>query len=238
MNGAEMIRRAYLIGGVYSKLLEGVGRDIRSWKNFLLSPLGGGWQPEELIDMTGWKRADILEGIQKGKSCDYSCVIFSGHGYMDVDAYGFTSTFVNVNDEVTLSEGDLNPGNPRCLMILDCCRKFPSEDDLVPVMDSFAMEKSASFTRKTFDDEVMKAERGLVTVYAAEEDHSAMDGRSFSRSLIRVASQFREAFENGVLHIDRATELAEQFLVKQQHPVYNGGRRLHHFPFAIGTICH
>ena len=141
---------------------------------------------------------------------------------------------VQINDTETMSERELNPGSPWCMQIFDCCRK--------PIVESaesgFVIEKAASFsdyfsTRKKFARELLRCEKGLVKVFATEVGHGAADERSFSRVLLEIAKETIGNCQDGVLRINDAVQLANNELPPQQTPVYMGGRRLRHFPFAV-----
>lgn len=230
-----MQRRAFLIGGNYQRpdnSLSGVGSDISAWKQYLMSPYGGSWAEDEILDLSGRSKDNIVSMLQVGRTIDYSLVCFSGHGYLTKDRLGFNMTMTLINDVDEMSERELNPGSPWCMQVFDCCRKGLENEKV-----AFSNEAlNASFqhnTRALFENELLKCERGLVTVYAADEGEGAADERSFSRVLMGVSKDKVGASTNGVLHIDEAVRFANAEMPPQQNPVYKGGRRLHHFPFAV-----
>lgn len=230
-----MQRRAFLIGGNYQRpdnSLSGVGSDISAWKQYLMSPYGGSWAEDEILDLSGRSKDNIVSMLQVGRTIDYSLVCFSGHGYLTKDRFGFNMTMTLIDDVVAMSERELNPGSPWCMQILDCCRRDP-ENEKVGVCDEAIDMSHQHDTRILFENEMLKCERGLVKVYAAGEDEEAADERSFSRVLMAVAKDKVGASTNGVLHIDEAVRFANDEMPPQQNPVYRGGRRLHHFPFAV-----
>lgn len=229
-----MKRLAFLIGGTYrasENLLPGVAADIRAWKQFLTSSLGGSWDNDEVIDLSGRSKGEVSQELRRGVEVDYSLVCFSGHGCLVKDQFGFSVTKVFITDQDEMSEYDLNPGSPWCTMVFDCCRAHPDEEKV-----AFANEASAlswlGDTSVRFEEEIKKCEKGCVKVYAADEGESAEDKRSFSRVLISVA-QHLDNYSDGVLRIDKAVLLAGEAMPAQQNPVYGGGRRLRHFPFAV-----
>lgn len=233
-----MQRRAFLIGGNYKKpanLLSGVSADIGAWKRYLASSYGGCWLEDEIIDLSGCDRGRINAELQVGRTVDYSLICFSGHGYLAKDRFGFGVTMVLIDDDVEMSERELNPGSPRALMIFDCCRKFEEEKKIAIANESLDMAIPLD-TRVLFEDELIKCEKGLVKVFAADVDETADDTRSFSRILMEVAKAQVGSCSNGVLHINDAVRLAGEEMPPQQNPVYMGGRRLHHFPFAVTRI--
>ena len=230
-----MQRRAFLIGGDYKKpgdLRSGISADIVAWKRYLMSSYGGCWTGDEIVDLSGSGKEHISAVFQASSMVDYSLVCFSGHGYLAKDKWGFSVTKVWINDVVEMSERDLNPGCPWCMQIFDCCRKGP-ENEKVAFPNETLNKSVQDDTRMLFENELLKCERGLVKVYAASEGEEAADERSFSRVLMAVSKDKAVASANGVLHIDDAVRFANEEMPPQQNPVYRGGRRLHHFPFAV-----
>lgn len=229
-----MKRIAFLIGGTYrasEDKLPGVAEDIRAWKQFLSSPFGGSWTAEEIIDLSGKNKSAISLAIMNARVADYSLVCFSGHGCLVRDRFGFSVTKVFVNDQDEMMENEINPGTPWCTMVFDCCRKHPTEEKVAFANEAFEPEWIDN-TRTRFEEELVKCEMGSVKVFAADVDEAAADNRSFSRVLISVARN-RDNYSDGVLRINKAVQLAGEAMPPQQNPVYGGGRRLRHFPFAV-----
>ena len=230
-----MQRRAFLIGGNYQRpdnSLSGVGSDISAWKQYLMSPYGGSWAEDEILDLSGRSKDNIVSMLQVGRTIDYSLVCFSGHGYLTKDRFGFNMTMTLVNDVDEMSERELNPGSPWCMQVFDCCRKGAENEKVA--FSNEALNKSFQYnTRILFENELLKCERGLVKVFAAGEGEEADDDRSFSRVLMEVSKLMVGTCQDGVLRIDDAVRFAQIEMPPQQTPVYLGGRRLHHFPFAV-----
>lgn len=230
-----MQRRAFLIGGNYQRpdnSLSGVGSDISAWKQYLMSPYGGSWAEDEILDLSGRSKDNIVSMLQVGRAIDYSLVCFSGHGYLTKDKFGFNMTMTLVNDVDEMSERELNPGSPWCMQVFDCCRKGAENEKVA--FSNEALNKSFQYnTRILFENELLKCERGLVKVFAAGEGEEADDNRSFSRVLMEVSKLMVGTCQDGVLRIDDAVRFAQIEMPPQQTPVYLGGRRLHHFPFAV-----
>ena len=232
-----MKRRAFLIGGNYQEpgnSLSGVGPDIAAWKQYLMSPCGGSWAEDEILDLSGDSKDNIVSMLQVGRTVDYSLVCFSGHGYLTKDRFGFNMTMTLIDDVVEMSERELNPGSPWCMQIFDCCRK-DSENEKVACFDEALNMSFQHNTRTLFENELLKCERGLVKVFAAGEGEGADDDRSFSRVLMEVSRCMVGTCQGGVLRIDEAVRFAKTEMPPQQSPVYMGGRRSRHFPFAINT---
>lgn len=230
-----MQRRAFLIGGNYrdpANVLSGVSADVEAWKHYLMSPHGGSWVSDEIVDMSGWDKTLVATELQIGRAVDYALVCFSGHGHLAKDRFGFSVTMAMLNDSEEMSERDLNPGSPWTMMIFDCCRKR-EEPIKVAFANDALINKSWHDTRAVFDRELLNCEKGLVKVFAADVEESASDERSFSRILMDVARRQVGDCNDGILRINEAVRLADVEMPPQQNPVYMGGRRLHHFPFAV-----
>ena len=230
-----MQRRAFLIGGDYKdpdNALSGVRADILAWKRFLMSSLGGNWYENELMDLSGQSKAQVLEALQGGRSIDYSLVCFSGHGYLTKDRFGFSMTMTLINDDIEMSERELNPGSPWTMIVFDCCRRGADNEKVAFSNEALNMSYQRD-TRTLFEEELQKCERGLVKVFAANEGQAADDYRSFSRVLIEVANGMVGTCRDGILRINDAVRFASEEMPSQQTPVYMGGRRLHHFPLAV-----
>ncbi len=232
-----MKRQAYLIGGNYQKpgsFLPGIRADIAAWKQYLMSSYGGCWNEDEIIDLSGESKEHIHSALQAGRAVNYSLVCFSGHGYLAKDRFGFNVTMTLIDDAAEMSERELNPGSPWTMMIFDCCRRSLDQEKVACSNEARNTIPHIN-TRVLFENEMLKCERGLVKVFAASEGEAADDDRSFSRVLIEVAKSKVGTHGYGVLNISDAVSFAkaEMAMVSKQKPVYLGGRRLHHFPFAV-----
>lgn len=229
-----MVRKAILIGGDYKdEPLDGVRKDLNAWRSYLRSSVGGCWRDDEIQVVKCVDKKLVEEAVDSARSADYAIVCFSGHGDIVKDRFGFSCTRAYLNDSLTITEDELNPGSARCALFLDCCRHPVEKEYAVPSLDSltesFSLRKD---TRQIFDDAVARCEKGFIKVYAAAWDESADDDKSFTRTLIGVAEEWART-ETGVLTLKDAVPLASAELDWQQNPVYAGGRRLGHFPFAV-----
>lgn len=230
-----MKRKAFLIGGCNKSpdnLLPGVHADIAAWKQYLMSSYGGCWLENEIVDLSRQSKDAICSALHIDQLIDYSLVCFSGHGYLAKDQFGFSVTMAMLDDNAEMSERELNPGSPWTMMIFDCCRKG-GDLEKVALANEAHTKSALCNTRTLFEDEMLKCEKGLVKVFAADVDQSADDEKSFSRVLMGMAKSKVAAHPDGILRINEAVRLADAELPLQQTPVYMGGRRLHHFPFAV-----
>lgn len=229
-----MKRLAFLIGGTYrasANRLSSVEEDIRAWRKFLTSPCGGSWTNGEIIDLSGKARNVIATEIRRGGDADYSLVCFSGRGRLVKDRFGFSTTKLFVNDRDEMMEDECNPGSPWCTMVFDCSLKRLAKEKaaLSGKMPGVSFPEDA---RVRFEEELLKCETGLVVACFADAGGTTANKRSFSQALLSVVRK-RESYSDGVLRIDQAVRLAGNAMPKRHAPVYEGGRRVRHFPFAL-----
>ena len=229
-----MTRKAYLIGGAYSECpIAGVVTDIAAWKAFLGSAIGGGWEPEEIKDLSGWSREDLLDFWRSIVAPDYSLICFSGHGFVARDDLGFDVTYLRLNDGEVVAENELFPKSERGLMILDCCRMSRELGEwrmpLVESEDSLDSEAC----RTVFDRSVMSCERGLSMIYAVDVNQQAQDVPSFTRIMLDLVSRMAPTAMTAVVRANEAVRTIRENAYFQETPIYEGGRRRGHFPLAV-----
>lgn len=239
-----MNRKAILIGLNCDSCIPGVKMDLDAWKDYLISPLGGAWNHDEIIEMENARtEEDIIEAVKTGENADYAFIAFSGHGGIyeqKRNILGLPETFIYLNEHTVLSEYKLNPGRncKRCTIILDCCRTVIKESYFNK--KAFAQEAYDDNirlrSRNLFDRQLNLSDKGCVKVYATEIGYSAADNPSFSRVLINSSKKHMEKSKSSVLYLNNAVEYAKEVMLKytpQQIPQYRGGRRLNHYPFAV-----
>jgi len=236
-----MKRKAILIGASpQDDPLENVALDVATWQEFLKTNHGGGWDENcEIIDATEMNREDLLKLLQQTKDHDFSMVIFAGHGFSVKTDLPWPELNLILQTGETILEREINPGTPRCNIILDCCRAHGENvRPLEERVKKSSLERAYDEVRARilYDNALESAESGLVRIYATGDNAAAADKASFSQILIH--SSMRWAGHNqGILSIKDAVAMAAtemESIRPQQIPEYNGGRRLRHFPFALG----
>lgn len=238
-------RKAVLIAGhdIHSDSpTAGTARDMKAWLDYLMSPVGGNWLRLEIMDTAGGSLSEVRRALDWARGADFSLVCFSGHGRLEEDADGNSTTWMMLHDGVEISEDDLNTGTGRCMAVMDCCRGRDEDEE----PEKEASQESLGIgrlhdTRRMFETALRKCESGFVRVYATGEGAAAGDRRSFTRELIKVAKAGVEKAPDGVLNIRDAVRMTGTIrygsrLDEQQTPAYEGGRRLGHFPFAVRAI--
>jgi hypothetical protein len=241
-----MSRIALLIEASKSKKhgdLPGAVEDVASYASFLASDFGGAWKDDEIRVLNNPSKDLVNAWLKVAKNADYAFITFSGHGYHAVGK-GINETRLLINDDQEMAVSELNPGNPRVLIIPDACRK------VTPVtMEKSARSIQASLTeaarflkpnrqrcRELFDKGITNAELGSIYMYSCDLNEAAGDTNSFSRMLVGVGEAWAERRDAGTLASNYAFAGAAEATTKknpQQHPKMDAGRRINHFPFAV-----
>ncbi len=227
--------------------LPGARLDVKNWQKHLLSKHGGAWEPTEItvLNKPSWNYLKNLLEIHH--NTDYVFITFSGHGYhlagKDIDE---TRICLTSTDEVAVVS--INPGNPRCTFVIDTCRGIVREEELLRKSMVFEARfyKEAvdrSVYRELFDLMVLKGERGIIRLYSCDLDEAANEssrsGGHFSRSLVDCSEDWYQSVEHGerlYYPVNSAFNCAAGRTTArspQQHPQYEGGRRLNHFPISV-----
>ncbi len=129
-----MIRKAILVypedNGFISPL-KGPINDVKNWKEYLNSPLGGSWSDSEIKILPTSNSAVLHHYLAEGikDECDYIFFVFSGHGGFDTSIDESMSPkgdfiYCSSYSSMYLSEiTELLKGvTKKALMFVDCCR--------------------------------------------------------------------------------------------------------------------
>jgi hypothetical protein len=226
--------------------LPGATLDAEAWRSFLLSPEGGAWEHNEikvLSDQTTGVITGVLE-LERQKSLDYALIAFSGHGHYKVlpDKTTETQMFISANEYLT--ERSLTVRAKRELIVMDSCREYGGE-----IITE--MKKSAQFSgsamiraedrfakaREMFEKALSLSPEGRTLVYSCSLNQTAGDKFSFTRFLISDAERLAtECKLVQTISVKEAFDAAEAKPLKDnspQKPVYDGGRRMTHYPFSV-----
>lgn len=222
--------------------LDGVRVDIAAWRRHLTSLAGGAWNSDEIVELKNPSKYKLQHAINQARNADFAIIAFSGHGFTVKNELGFIKTFVYINDnpkasESTVAADALNPGTKRCILSLDCCRKIEKMEPITEAFECFSDDgDSRTAYRTLYEQKVLACEEGCCRLYAASFQESAADNESFTQVLISIGGMAAESGET--LTIKEGMDRTKEYFEKnnpQQHPSYNGGRRLSHFPFVIGV---
>lgn len=228
--------------------LSGVGVDIASWQSFLTSLPGGAWNDDEIVILKNPSKTTLKSSLILAKYSDFAIIAFSGHGFVQEDEFlGAPETFLYLNEsedrrESVISEYELNPGTPRCVLSFDCCRKIEPVVLAESVNDEADFSRVPESVRESFrieyEHQVMRCEKGCTRLYAASLDESASDRPSFTQILTAFAKKWSLLNPHKSMNFADAMSETTKVMKMRYHlsqtPVYNGGRRLNHFPIVVG----
>lgn len=173
----------------------GVLKDIENYKNYLKSFHGGCWEDSEIDSCNDVSKDSLLKAIAEvSQTCDYSVVIFSGHGQYNSD---YEETEIEINNSETVLEHELYTVCDRQLIILDCCRK-PTKiliQDSINKSLSFGMESFSvldkDYYKSEFDRQLNSSVKGEIKVYSCSVGQFSSDnsekGGVFSYSFLKNA---------------------------------------------------
>lgn len=222
--------------------LPGAKEDVINLSRFLRSMAGGEWHSSEIDVLANPSVATVLATIAAARSADYAFVSFSGHG-RHVVGKDIDETRILLRDG-ELSAFQLNTGSDRVTVIIDACRHVSELIGEQRSLQANAGQLSYNLqsTRALFDSELRLCERGAIYMYGCDLNEGANEnskGGLFTRSLIGVGDDWfagPHTKSSDVLSIQQAFAGAAVITTRrapQQHPQYQPGRRLHHFPFAV-----
>lgn len=239
----NITRKAVLVGdsGSPSNFLAGVEVDIRNYRDYLKSPIGGSWKDHEIELLIGKSGTEVRNFISSLYN-DYIFVAYSGHG-------GFrrstASTVIELNG-VDYDESILI--NSRCawqLNVLDTCRSIIKEQ---PLMKGFSALNEAiggvtsdtsAFFFNAFDD----LEKGLMKIYSAGIGEAANEepneGGLYTYNELKISMEYGKTNNLGsyanINEVFNATKtVVQQKSNNRQNPEFLAGRRRYFPPFAMG----
>lgn len=222
-------------------VLPGAKADADTYHNWLYSRPGGDWFGEEIVTLHTPAVAEVRRALAQAGKVDYAFITFSGHGY---HAKELDLTKVCLRDG-QMTVRSLIPDTDRCTVVVDACRNVMAEEIREAVhLSTAVLNKAAAATRNfraEFERQVGLAEKGAEFLYSCDLDESAGEGRAggyFSRSLVVTGELFAEqnADGRGWLPMNRAFGFAAAMTTDRnrfQHPQFEPGRRLAHFPFGV-----
>lgn len=221
-----MRRIALLIGN--SDGLEGVKIDLVEWEKFLISPIGGAWERNEIKMIMNPQKCELLNyinEIRKTKAYDFAIVVYSGHGGYD------RNTILEINEqEESIDETDLYSIAPRQISVFDCCRSLV--DGSEPINESQRTFSSGGILpnlqkiRNAYNQRIMQAIPQQICLYACSIGEMALDtenGALYIQTLLRQAKLFpnNEEFRTVEEIHKEASELTRTkglFKKHTQHP--------------------
>ncbi len=228
--------------------LPGARADVENFTRFLESDFGGAWTSGEIVKLSHPDRKRVFDELTKASVKDYAFISFSGHGH-HVVGKDLDETRVVLNDKEEISVTELDPGNSRRLLNIDSCRGITVVEKAMIKIAAF--EARASFNlhrrercRQLFDEAVIAAERGRIVMYSCGINEAAGEsntGGYFSKALVTCSETWANAQPHGndrVYYTNEVFACAAAVTTRrepQQHPVFEPGRRMKHFAFAVSA---
>jgi len=227
---------------VDSSKLPGAKVDAQTYHDWMYSKSGGDWFSSEMVTLHSPTVAEVKRAISTVGKTDYAFVSFSGHGFHSKE---LDKTKICLKGG-TMTAREIVPDTDRCTVVIDACRNVMPDKLLESVMLAYGYsEKRAELAqrdyRKDFEVQVAAAEKGTIFLYSCDLDEAAGEDRNggyFSRYLVKAGRTFADRNGDGSkwYSMARAFEQASVATTehnKQQHPKYEPGRRLIHFPWGV-----
>ena len=228
-----MKRHALLIG--YSgwdikgtEPLEGVSRDLQNYKDFLMSPNGGGWYENEITILQDESFRAIKVAIlqRKAESNDIIFTVFSGHGdYDDIENY---CRRFEVSKNETILEKDLLGLSKKQILICDSCSGLRSKEIMTEaknVINSSIHENEYLIkkAREKYERLCLSCPEQTLRFYAAEVGTFAEDtskGGRYSNALLDTLKHV--STETNIFQAHNiAAKRVRQESMEQQRPDYS-----------------
>lgn len=222
-------------------VLPGAKSDAKHFREWLYSKNGGDWYTKEMVVLHTPTVRDVKKAIETAGKVDFAFVTFSGHGFHSEE---LDQTKVLLKDG-RMGVRDLIPDTDRCTMVVDACRNVMPEIFPETIQLSLGMRTKSAMVaqrnyRQDFETELAKAEKGTIFLYSCDLDESAGEsdtGGYFSRYLLETGRKFVEQTDGtkwlSTYNAFGPAAAATTGRNSQQHPKYEPGRRLLHFPFAV-----
>lgn len=222
--------------------LPGARKDVEDLKFFLKSPLGGAWDENEIKILRTPTKSLLEINLSIAKSCDYVFIAFSGHGY-HAKGKNINETRICLYGQQEISVNTLNCGSPKTTIVIDACREVHLiQEDLAATFAMDALSKRMLYAdraahKRLFDAAIAAAPMGAEYLYSCDLNEAAGESREggyFTQALLRIGENFNK--KGCVFTVDEAFRAGKYYVTAkapQQRPVFEGGRRLTHFPFAV-----
>jgi len=225
----------------------GVLVDSINIKNFLMSPIGGAWQENEISPIENTTSSWLKLTLSLYKSYDYIMVFFSGHGY-----HNGLETILELSKGNTISESDLIGYTMKQLIILDCCRKVYPEvllDHKILQLSKTAGADSLNPAdcRKYYEKTIMDCGNTLTQCYSCQINEvsrdSSSEGGYYLSSLLKSAQKKLDSidldlskdyrkYSINAIH-QEATQIVKLKTSGKQNPSIDREKLETDFPFAI-----
>lgn len=242
-----MKRVAIILGSPFPQShpnhLRGVHFDVGNYQRFLMSPIGGAWQSNEIYYEEHPTGTTVKAIHQLCNNADMAVVIFSGHGYMQ-----WNETYICLNPRQNLNVCDLTTTAKRQITIVDCCRKNYSVEHWEGIGRIYSLSfdnTCPDIGRKLYDFQLERSPVGHYTMYSCSQDQYSQDGENgglFSYNLLRGVKDWEKQSGDVFLSANSAFKIGSQRLYNQgaeQIPEYSyRGTELPQLPFTVSPTAY
>lgn len=203
-----------------------IATEAKLWSSFLASKCGGAWRSDEVIEVEGAGRNEVLAAVANCKTADYSLVVYLGTGKTVKTDVPWRELALQLVGGETVTEREMNTGTPRFASFYNCSHDAVTTDSSFGKGVEFPEGKTGEAeVRDSFEAAVDAAEMGRGSILAEK------GGISASLELISAVAEWCKT-NSGTLTFPKAVELANR---DTKNVEYRGGRRLRHFPLAVGV---
>lgn len=211
----QPIRKVLLIGapGTGNNNLPGVPYDLYNMRDFLQSPRGGAWYPNE-IDILDNPATLTVQNAVGAAIADYVFIYFSGHGYMD----NWNNNVLSLKDYGIFDYSLFNAVSPRQLIIVDACLAYlPTISGIPDEIEKWQYADGYSEARALFDRYIISSLPGKLIMHSTSGGQFAYDARNgrggeFTLALLKsifAAKAYRGYFP---LSVDMALQDTKRYL--------------------------
>jgi len=229
---------------------KGVLEDVEDYQNFLRAAHGGLWENSEIyMPLIKPSVSEVLKAIDSLKKCDYSLIIYSGHGYLSKND---SSTILVLSKGEELDSSRLRNLSNKQTIILDCCRCVA----VSPILDEAIIKTAAVLAKlnpqdcqRYYNDRIEKCKDHLLVLHSCKAGEYSYDsnhrGGCFSNHLLHTANDWVQKKRNDVdiskkYSIHSVVEAFSDSEIKvhaetgnRQHPEIFKPRSAPYFPFAV-----
>jgi len=211
---------------------------LSAWIEFLCSDTGGGWKRDQIVETFGWGRNQLLDAVKDAGNADYSLIVYVGRGRSVKIDVPWSELQLEISSDESVLERELNTGSPRCAMILDAssCNEESASNEILKILRPRIDVAEDEFVQ-AYDAAIENAERGVARIWVTSAAETTSVASSFTHNIISHAVEW-SLQSKGILSFPRAVDLVTDSDGKHNRRKieYRGGRRVGHFPFAVGIL--
>ncbi len=240
-----MERIAILVGSANTaqNRLQGVVPDVFNMQNYLMSPIGGSFDPNEILILEDETFEMVRTVIDNYSNFDYVMVYFSGHGYTSDSR---NARMVHFADK-SVSDLFLIPNAKVNVVVVDTCRTFFEPLHRYTTINGIRdieLYSAHEVAREQFDSIIEESQPGTVIIHGTQFGNVAFDsqlGGHFTYTFLETLYDLYATDEANFVLIDDAlmhtnTRLKAGGSLQQGTVVFREGAAL--IPVAVNIPIH